>query len=184
MAKKARINGKQFYSKKNIDYNIFCGECARLIVSKYIYYCSENPDRFICNYCYGKLRKEALKCRKDRACIIETNTIIHVGIKENQCELFGNFYKNDKGDFLLLPIAVSKDTGCVTITHKTYEKHKDKLKNYSFINNKTGKPFIDLKFVDGFIPGSVKNRTVKIDTPNSVSWAVKHPFQGGKFSGK
>jgi hypothetical protein len=51
------------------------------------------------------------------------------------------------------------------------------------INSDTGKPFERYKLPETYIPGK-KHSHEKMEIPESLQWAAKHPYQGGGFSGK
>ena len=189
MSKKALINGNQYYSAKTVEGST-CYKCQRHIHSKNSYYSIKFPRKFLCNSCYRKLVSNHVKKQMIEAITIDTETIIYVGVKGRHIcnnapqELNDTYAKFDVDgkQFLTLPIKVCNSCGRIILSGKYYEKNKQKLTKYSFINSRTGKPYLEIKASENYVPGFKSNTTREI--PNSVIWAMKHPFQGGGCSGK
>lgn len=190
LSKKALIDGVQYFSKKTIS-GTYCATCRKTIRSKNSYYSSNDPDKLICNLCYCKITLNHKKAQMQDIMTIDTDTVVFVGVKakhvcdnadEAQSDAYGKFFLEDGNNDLILPIKICKNCGRITLSGKHYEKHKFHLKNYTFINARTGKPQLELKVSENYCPHF--SSAVKREIPNSVSWAVTHPFQGGKCSGK
>ena len=189
MSKKALINQERYYSAKTVEGST-CYKCQRVIRSKNNYYSINSPEKFLCNSCYCKMVSNHVKKQMIDAITIDTETIIYVGVKEKHAcnnahqELIDSYAKFDVDgkQLLTLPIKVCNSCGRIIISGKYYEKNKHKLAKYSFVNSRTGKPYLEIKASENYVPGFKSNATREI--PNSVIWAMKHPFRGGGCSGK
>ena len=124
------------------------------------------------------------------AMVIDVEKPIYVGVKEKHIcndiqqepsDCYGKFEVNGK-QLLTLPIKICTVCGRITLSSKYYEKNKHKLTKYSFINARSGKPYLQIKPSENYVSG-FKTKTTR-EIPDSVIWSMKHPFQGGGCSGK
>lgn len=189
MSKKSQIKGIRYYSKKT-PFNAQCSLCKRIINSKNSYYSENTPDELICGKCYSALCVLDNNEQTISAKIIETEKTIYVGAKVTHLcegksvfltECYGKF--KCKSSHLILPIKMCTNCNNIFLSSKLYEKHKHKLCKYKFINNKTGKPYVEATLSENYNSHLTEEKQA-VEIPASVQWAIKHPFQGGGCSGK
>ncbi len=190
MIKKALIDKTQYFSKATTP-NTFCHVCKRAIHSKKCYCTQENSDALICCYCYGRIVSDHIQKQKSEAQIINEDSVIYVGVREKHicngseiqlADYYGKFNKKRNNQAIILPIKMCEKCGKIFLSGKYYEKNKIELQNYSFINSRTGKPYLELKVSENYNPRY--KSTTKREIPKSIIWSVSHPFQSGGCSGK
>ena len=126
---------------------------------------------------------------------ITTDTTIYVGYygrhpcldNQKRMEEFLAVLTDRKGQKMILKMKRCLVCGKVYLRGDKYQKHWCRLKNYSFIRTKTGKPTSE-----SYI-GTVRHSGRKIEpvdwdevypTPPYLVQALRHPCQGGRCSGK
>ena len=190
MSKKAWLDQLQ-YSFRKTESGSLCSKCGRHIKSKRSYFPKANPEVAICGYCYGREVAQNNKEKTAQAREISPSTEIRVGkLKAHVCNgsnhqlllEYGKFVETGRNQTLLCPVYICPECGALFIDSKRYEKLKYKLADYSFVNANTGKPYLELKTSEDYVPGF--KASIKREIPDSVIWSVKHPYQGGGCSGK
>ena len=126
---------------------------------------------------------------------ISSDRTIYVGCHGSSCcnsdgkrmEEFLAVLTDCQGRELVLKMKQCPICGKVYLRGDKYKKLWYRLKNYSFISTKTGKPPCE-SYIGTVRPSNRQSKPIDWDevypTPAYIVQALRHPYQGGRCSGK
>lgn len=138
-------------------------------------------NKWICYKCIDEKRKQS-------AHQFTYDDEVHIGTKKHRCGYGKNMFCSQIGAFTekngrikYIKIYQCNKCGAYIVDAKSYEKNFALFNQYNLFDTKSGKPII--KFVATERSLRPKQRE-ELEAPAHIQWAVKHPYQGGGFSGK
>ena len=164
-----------------------CVKCGRSIdPNNRSYLVGDDPSTIYCPHCVNSIYSEDQKQKDKKITKYPNNEPIYLG-KNHRCrnvvyeKVPYLFFKNGKRKKVYLyncPIC-----GRNFLPLDEFREHAYYLEDNKLISTDTGKPYVPYKIPESYMPGK-KYYHDKMEMPESLQWAAKHPYQGGGFSGK
>ncbi len=187
MAKKKTINGVTYYPKKRHE-DGYCQNCGLYITESTSVYRkgSEDSSELICAKCVNDMFVEKQR-DNDRSIVeypVEERLFVGTRHKCGKVTLENiPFYFENEGRMVKVVIKKCPKCNSFFISSESRRANSYFFKKYQLLSAETGKP-LPQSVVEGFVGSNRKKEYEKEEIPNSVQWAIKHPFQGGSCSGK
>ena len=187
MAKKINVEGVIFFPRKKNE-NIRCNKCG--VVAPELIYAkgSDISEINFCGTCFQTMLIDYRRKLQKNPVLIDKEQTVYIGKAGHKCTekesifipLSARFVRKDKSiDLFVLRCKFCDE---IFVESKVYESHKEYFRPYKKIRTKTGKEIPDYDYEDyakikrvGYVSPKVKDNEI----PESVKWAMSHPFQGG-----
>lgn len=122
--------------------------------------------------------KNIIEYPKDKAIYLGKNHVCRNVVYEKIPYLFNKGEKQKKVYLYNCPVC-----GRNFLPLDEFKEHAYYLEDATLISTDTGKPYVIYKIPETYMPGK-KHHHDRMEIPESLQWAAKHPYQGGGFSGK
>ena len=187
MAKSKTIEGITYFPQKHHDEGC-CTKCGNSFdtFAKVYRVGSLSSSEYVCAKCVNRLYMEK-QVAKDRGAVeFPLDDTIFVGTR-HKCgkvilESIPFYFKNEEK---AKKIIIKKCPVCTAYFVATDVQRANSFyfQRYNLISTDTGKKILP-SVIPGFVASNRKREYEKEEIPESVQWALAHPFQGGTCSGK
>lgn len=187
MAKRKNIGGVVYYPTKKHKEG-YCCICNRTINSQaQAYYIEKTQSTdMVCAICVNRMFTENQRIKNKEIAPYPSDTPLFVGKKHNcgkQTYESVPFYFFNEQKKKKLIVKKCPNCGLYFVDTDMYYQNTFYFDKYLLLNSNTQKPIAKFTIISERISTRKYSKSYE-QIPNSVRWAIKHPFQGGDCSGK